>query len=598
MSKPQDDFLKGGARAEQNSSRETKMDSDENGSKVDYEQLIDSYGGWKAAEEGDVLKGTVLKVTRTDVIVDVGFKSEGVIPLAEFLDANGQVAVRPGDRIDVLLEHAEDMEGTLRLSHERAKRMRVWDDIEKAFNDQTVITGIVLDRVKGGLAVDIGVKAFLPGSQIDIKSIKNLESFRGQEIACKVIKVNKKRGNIVLSRKVVLEEETQKRRAVTLGNLQEGAMANGVIKNITDYGVFIDLGGVDGLLHISDISWGRPAPPHETFHVGQEITVKVLKFDREKARVSLGLKQLFPDPWVEFSKQHPLESRVKGKVVNLTDYGAFVEVAEGVEGLIHVSEMSWSKRVKHPSKILNVGDEIEVAVLDMNIAERKLSLGLKQTEPDPWMTLAARYPIGTPIEGRVRNLTDFGAFIEIEEGIDGLVHVSDLSWTKRIKHPSEVLKKGDLVRAVILNIDTENRRLSLGLKQAQAEPFQEFAEKHHVGDLVRGKIARTTSFGAFVDLGNGLEGLCHFSEFEEKEKSQGKSGTVVEEGKEYDFKIIKLSPEDRKIGLSQRGALDEMDRKVLENYRAQTEEAARTSMEELVGQLRAEEKADKNSSGE
>ena len=597
MSSQEDDKLKGGAK-EPNSSGDKQMVSDENGTMLNYEQLLDSYSDWKVAEEGDVLKGTVLKVTRTDVIVDVGFKSEGVIPLGEFLDAGGHVTVKPGDEIDVLLEHAEDLEGTIRLSHERAKRMRVWDDIEKAFNDQTIIKGVVLERVKGGLSVDIGVKAFLPGSQIDIKPVKNLDAYRGREISCKVIKMNKKRGNIVLSRKVVLEEENLKRRSGTLENLQEGSVVNGVIKNLTDYGVFVDLGGVDGLLHISDISWGRPAPPQETFHVGQEITVKVLKFDREKERVSLGLKQLFPDPWVEFSKQHPIESRVHGKVVNITDYGAFVEVAEGVEGLIHVSEMSWSKRVKHPSKILNVGDPVEVVVLDLNIAERKLSLGLKQTEPDPWMTLASRYPVGAQVEGRIRNLTDFGAFIEVEDGIDGLVHVSDLSWTKRVKHPSEVLKKGDVVRAVILNIDVENRRLSLGLKQLQGEPFQDFAEKHQLGDHVRGKITRTSSFGAFVDLGNGLEGLCHFSEFDEKEKQQDKTGTIVEVGKEYDFKIIKLGMEDHKIGLSQRGALDDLERHTLETYQTQTAAAARTSMEELVRQFRGEEKPEKDSTGD
>jgi len=593
METQEDDRPKGGAQPERKPSGEKNMVPENNGSKMNYEELMETYSGWKVAEEGDVLKGTVLKVTRTDVIVDVGFKSEGVIPIGEFLDANGRVGVKAGDEIDVLLEHAEDMEGAIRLSHERAKRMRVWDDIEKAYAEQSIIRGVVLDRVKGGLSVDIGVKAFLPGSQIDIKPVKNLDSFRGQQIGCKVIKMNKKRGNIVLSRKVVLEEENQKRRASVLENLQEGAVVNGVIKNITDYGVFVDLGGVDGLLHISDISWGRPPSPQETFHVGQEITVKVLKFDRDKARVSLGLKQLFPDPWVEFAHQHPISSRVKGKVVNLTDYGAFVEVAEGVEGLIHVSEMSWSKRVKHPSKILNVGDEVEVAVLDLNIPERKLSLGLKQTEPDPWMTLALRYGVGGQVEGRVRNLTDFGAFIEIEEGIDGLVHVSDLSWTRRIKHPSEVLKKGDLVRAVILNIDAENRRLSLGLKQLQNEPFQEFVDKHQVGDLVRGKITRTSSFGAFIDLGGGLEGLCHFSEFEEKEKQQEKVGTTVEVGKEYEFKIIKLSLEERKIGLSQRGAIDELERKALESYQAQTEEASRTRMEELVGQLQTEKKTEK-----
>ncbi|MDD5544873.1 MAG: 30S ribosomal protein S1 [Acidobacteriia bacterium] len=595
MVSTEDQKQKGGARAAQNASVKTSMEFEDNGSMANYAQLIDSYSSFRTAEEGDLLKGTVLKVTRTDVIVDVGFKSEGVIKLAEFLDSKGDVTVKPGDQIDVILEHAEGLEGTVRLSHERAKRMRVWDDIEKAYNEQTILKGVVLERVKGGLSVDIGVKAFLPGSQIDVKPVKNLDSLRGQSIQCKVIKMNKKRGNIVLSRKIVLEEENRRRREHTLENLQEGSTVNGTIKNITEYGVFVDLGGIDGLLHISDISWGRPPSTHEAFHVGQEITLKVLKFDREKGRVSLGLKQMFPDPWVEFSKQYPAGSRVKGKVVNLTDYGAFVEVAEGVEGLIHVSEMSWSKRVKHPSKILNVGDEVEVAVLDIHIGDRKLSLGLKQTEPDPWQTLTERYPLGSIIEGRVRNLTDFGAFVEIEEGIDGLVHVSDLSWTKRVKHPSEILKKGDVVRAVILNIDVDNRRLSLGVKQAQTEPFQEFAEKHHVGEVIHGPVVRTSAFGAFVDLGNGLEGLCHFSEFEDKEKSDAKSGTNAEVGKEYDFKIIKMSPEDRRISLSQRGAMEDSQRKALAAYQSETAGASRTRIEELVTQFNAPRKSDKDS---
>lgn len=598
MVSQEDETRKGGAQSPQNSSSDKQMGSEANGSIVDYEKLVDTYGGFRVAEEGEVLKGKVLKISKTDVIVDVGFKSEGLIPITEFLDASGNVKVKPGDEIDVVLEHAEDYEGTVRLSHERAKRMRVWDDIEKAFNEQSLIKGIVLDRVKGGLSVDIGVKAFLPGSQIDTKPVKNLEAFRGQSVSCKIIKMNKKRGNIVLSRKMVLEEENQRRREATLSSLEEARVVNGIVKNITEYGVFVDLGGVDGLLHISDISWGRPAPPQESFHVGQEITVKVLKYDREKGRVSLGLKQLFPDPWEEFAKKYSVQSRVKGKVVNLTDYGAFVEVAEGVEGLIHVSEMSWSKRVKHPSKLLNVGEEVEAVVLDLNIADRKLSLGLKQTEPDPWLTLPTRYSVGMQVEGRVRNLTDFGAFIEVEEGIDGLVHVSDLSWTKRIKHPSEVLKKGDLVRAVILNIDAENRRLSLGVKQIQEDAFQVFVNHHQVGDVVRGTVTRTTSFGAFIALGDGIEGLCHFSEFEDKEKHQEKSATTVDVGKEYDFKIIRLIPEERKIGLSQRGAVEEMDRKVLESYQAETEEASRTRMEELVGQLQADEKGGKKSAGD
>ncbi|HYR43035.1 MAG TPA: 30S ribosomal protein S1, partial [Terriglobia bacterium] len=424
-----------------------KGEEDEN-----YEKLLDQYGARRFAE-GEVMKGTVLKITDTDVIVDIGYKSEGVIPVAQFIDPTGQLTIRVGEVIDVLLEDTEDMEGHIVLSKEKAERVKVWEDVEKAYNENSIIRGRVIERIKGGLSVDIGIRAFLPGSQIDVRPVKNLDVFRGKEIECRVIKLNRKRGNIVLSRKLVLENEQARKKAFTLEVLKEDAEVRGIVKNITDYGVFVDLGGIDGLLHVTDLSWGRVNHPSEMFNVGDEITVKILKYDREKERVSLGYKQLTPDPWTLVRQVYPIGARVTGKVVNLTDYGAFIELEPGVEGLIHVSEMSWSKRVKHPSKMLQMGQDVEAIILDLDLENRRISLGLKQTEPDPWSTLTERYAIGSVISGRVRNLTDFGAFIEVEEGIDGLVHVSDIS-PRRIKHPSEVLKKGERVDAVVLNIDS------------------------------------------------------------------------------------------------------------------------------------------------
>src|SRR5712671_372969 len=441
-----------------------------------YEQLLDQYGARKFAQ-GDVMKGTVLKITDTDVIVDIGYKSEGIIPVNQFMEPNGVLAVAVGDVIDVLLEDTEDYDGHIILSKEKAEKVRIWEDVEKAFNENLIIRGRVIERIKGGLSVDIGVRAFLPGSQIDVRPVKNLDYLRGKEIECRVIKLNRKRGNIVLSRKIVLETEQVRKKAFTLEVLKEDADVRGVVKNITDYGVFIDLGGIDGLLHVTDLSWGRVNHPSEMFNVGDEITVKILKYDREKERVSLGYKQLTPDPWTLVRQVYPVGDRVTGKVVNLTDYGAFIELESGVEGLIHVSEMSWSKRVKHPSKLLQMAQDVEAVVLDVDMDNRRISLGLKQTEPDPWSTLSERYTIGSVIAGRVRNLTDFGAFIEVEDGIDGLVHVSDIS-PRRIKHPSEVLKKGERVDAVILNIDTDNHRLSLGIKQLQPDIWEQFFTSH------------------------------------------------------------------------------------------------------------------------
>jgi len=528
-----------------------------------YEKLLDQYGARRFAE-GEVMKGTVLKITDTDVIVDIGYKSEGVIPVTQFVDPGGHLTIAVGDVIDVLLEDTEDGDGHIVLSKEKAEKVRVWEEVEKAYNDNAIIRGRVIERIKGGLSVDIGIRAFLPGSQIDVRPVKNLDSLRGKEIECRVIKFNRKRGNIVLSRKLVLESEHARKKAFTLEALQEGAEVHGTVKNITDYGVFIDLGGIDGLLHVTDLSWGRVNHPSEMFNVGDEINVKILKYDREKERVSLGFKQLSPDPWSLVRQVYPSGARVIGKVVNLTDYGAFVELEPGVEGLIHVSEMSWSKRVKHPSKLLQVGQDVEAVVLEVDMDNRRISLGLKQTEPDPWTTLAERYAIGSVIAGRVRNLTDFGAFIEVEEGIDGLVHVSDIS-TRRIKHPSEVLKKGERVEAVILNIDTDNHRLSLGIKQLQPDVWETFFTTHRPGDGVRGRVVRHAPFGIFVELEEGIEGLCHVSEFDDTDRSDVETRFRI--GEEMEFKIIKMSPTEHKIGLSHRALAEDAERKEYDTYR-------------------------------
>jgi small subunit ribosomal protein S1 len=497
--------------------------------------------------EGEVVKGTVLQVTETDVVVDVGYKSEGLIPISEFLDEHGHVTVQSGDMVDVLLERTEDREGHIVLSREKAEKMKIWDEVEKAYSERKVVIGRVIERIKGGLAVDIGVRAFLPGSQIDIRPVRNLDALKGQELRMRVIKVNKKRGNIVLSRKVLLEEENAEKKKTTLETLAEGKVLRGTVKNITDYGAFIDLGGIDGLLHITDMSWGRVGHPSELFKVNDEVDVTVLKYDPSTERVSLGHKQLVPDPWATVQDRYPVGARMSGKVVSVTDYGAFVELEPGVEGLIHVSEMSWSKRVKHPSKILNVGDSVEAMVLGVDQGARRISLGLKQVESNPWHELAERYPVGTRIKGKVRNLTEFGAFVEVEEDIDGLIHISDMSWSKRVKHPSEVLKKGDVVEAMVLSIDAENQRLSLGLKQLATDIWDDFFSRHHVGDTVEGKLTRMTNFGAFVELDDGIEGLIHVSEFDD---SHGGEKIDLQVGNVYQMKIIKLSPQERKIGLS------------------------------------------------
>ncbi len=530
-------------------------EDDDQASRDEYDTLLKAYeGSFRNIAEGEVIKGTVLKVSASDVVVDVGYKSEGMIAVQEFLDEEGECLVRAGDTVDVLLERTEDKDGHIVLSREKAEKMKIWDEVEKAYDDKKVVLGRVIERIKGGLAVDIGVRAFLPGSQVDVRPVRNLDALRGQELRMRVIKVNKKRGNIVLSRKALLEEENAEKKTHTLATLEEGKVLRGVVKNITDYGAFIDLGGIDGLLHVTDMSWGRAAHPSEFFKVNDEVDVVVLKFDRSTERVSLGYKQLHADPWTAVEERYEVGNRVNGKVVSLTDYGAFVELESGVEGLIHVSEMSWSKRVKHPSKLLAVGDAVESMVLGVDPQARRISLGLKQIEDNPWHQLAETYPIGSKLIGKVRNLTEFGAFVEVEEGIDGLIHISDMSWSKRLKHPSEVLKKGDEVEAMVLNVDPDNQRLSLGLKQLATDIWDEFFEHNKVGSIVEGKVMRITNFGAFVELAEGIEGLIHVSEFDDQ---GGQEKVELKVDEVTSMKIIKLSPAERKIGLSIRALKSE-----------------------------------------
>jgi len=528
-----------------------------------------------------VVQGTVLKQTEKHLVVDVGLKSEGLVPLEQVVDHTGAVKFHPGDVIDVVIER-EEPEGGYLVSYERAQRLRVWDTIERAANDKTPVMGTVVSRVKGGLTVDIGLKAFLPGSQLEIRPVRNLDGYLGQQIEVRVIKLNKKRGNVVVSRKELLEEEQNAKRSATMEHLGEGAVLTGTVKNLTDYGAFVDLGGIDGLLHITDMSWGRLTHPRDLVNVGDEIQVKVLKFDKDKQRVSLGFKQLTPDPWLDASERYPVGARVHGRVLSVTDYGAFVELEQGIEGLVHLSEMTWSKRLKHPSKLVKPGDEVDTVVLSVNPADRRISLGMKQLLDNPWENLTERYPAGTVVEGRVRNLTDFGAFIEIEDGIDGLVHVSNLSWTKRVKHPSEIVKKGEKVKAVVLGVEPQNRRLSLGIKQLQPDVWESFFASHRVGDVVHGKVLRTAQFGAFVEIAEGVEGLCHISEA--GEDAEGKS--KLETGLEHDFKIIKINVEEKKVGLSLRAVSGhEASRAQVENYKADTHKHPVSSSTTTLGDL-------------
>ena len=537
----------------------------------------------EATGEDHVIHGTVLKLTATHVFVDIGAKSEGALPIAEVQDHEGKPKFQAGDAIDVMREKGETEEGYIKLSFQKAQRLRAWDEIEKAYSENQPIKAVVIERTKGGVTVDIqGAHAFLPGSQIDLRPVRNLDVMKGQSFDVAIVKLNKKRGNIVVSRKQLLEQEQTEKRSKLLDHLQEGSVLTGVVKNLTDYGAFVDLGGIDGLLHITDMSWGRLTHPRDLVNVGDQIQVKVLKFDGDKQRVSLGFKQLTPDPWLDAEHRYPVGAHVHGRVISVTDYGAFVELEQGIEGLVHVSEMTWSKRMKHPGKLVNVNDQVDCVVLSVNPTERRISLGMRQLAANPWDSLIEKYPVGASVEGRVRNLTDFGAFIEIEEGIDGLVHVSNLSWTKRVKHPSEVLKKGDRVKAVVLAIDSEKRRLSLGVKQLQPDVWESFFQQHRVGDIVKGKVLRVATFGAFVEIAEGIEGLCHNSE-----ALDGNGQPLhLEPGNEHDFKIIKMSPEDKKVGLSIKAVGDEASRSEVEAYK-QPASSTGSTIGELMNWKRA-----------
>ncbi|MBU4564232.1 MAG: 30S ribosomal protein S1 [Proteobacteria bacterium] len=530
-----------------------------------YEQSM------KEIQEGEVARGTIVAIENDYVVVDIGYKSEGQIGINEFRDADGVIKAEVGQQVDVLLERAEDEDGTIILSKDKAAKIKVWDEISRVYNDDGMIHGTIVGRVKGGMSVDIGVNAFLPGSQVDLRPVRNLDSLIGQEFDFKILKFNKKRANIVLSRRVLLEEEREHKKKKTLQVLEEGQVMEGVVKNITDYGVFVDLGGIDGLLHITDMSWGRVGHPSEMFNIGDEITVKVLNFDRDRERVSLGLKQLKEDPWLNASERYPVGTRINGRVVSLADYGAFVEVEEGIEGLIHVSEMSWTRKVRHPSKIVNVNDMVEAVVLSISPEQKRISLGMKQVEPNPWDVIAEKYPVGTTIEGRIKNITDFGLFIGIDEGIDGLVHISDISWTKRIKHPGELFKKGDEVRAIVLNIDRENERFSLGIKQLEGDPWEEIPNKYRVNTRVNGVITNVTDFGLFVELEEGVEGLVHVSEISEDKIKTPVGMFNVDDV--IEAKVVSVNRRERKIGLSMRRMDEEAERQVYSEYVNSTQAA-------------------------
>ncbi|HXH85474.1 MAG TPA: 30S ribosomal protein S1, partial [Nitrospira sp.] len=544
---------------------------------------------FKNLEEGTITEGSVVALTKDKVVVDIGYKSEGMIPTDQFSNEDLQ-NIKIGDRIQVYIEECEDADGNLVLSKEKADKMKIWEELETLYKEEKSIDGKVVSRIKGGMMVDIGVKAFLPGSQIDLHPVRDLDGLVGRTFPMKIIKINHRRGNVVVSRRVLLEETRDKKRQTTLATLKEGQLIQGTVKNITDYGAFIDLGGIDGLLHITDMSWGRVGHPSEMFNVGDRVEVSVLKYDRETGRISLGLKQKSADPWTNVGAKYPIGTRVKGRVVSLTDYGAFVELEPGVEGLVHVSEMSWTHEVRHPSRLVSIGDQVEAAVLNVDPASRKISLGMKQTAPNPWDMVEGKYPAGTRIEGKVKSLTDFGAFIGLDEGIDGLIHISDMSWTKHIKHPSELFKKGQKVEAVVLRIDKEKERLSLGYKQLSQDPWdEEIPNRYRVGDSASGKVSKVADFGIFVELDGGVEGLIHISEvgldqsvkLEEKFKLQD----------EVTAKIIKVDREERKIALSLRDQQLDSDRRQVDEYHA-TQGAIDQSLGRAAKQSRKRGSAD------
>jgi small subunit ribosomal protein S1 len=560
----------------------TNLDNDskqeEDSSEINIEEMYEQ--SLRQIQEGELITGEIIKIDEEYVLVDIGYKSEGIIPIREFKDTDGKVTAKAGDKVDVVLERKENDEGVVTLSMERAKKIKVWDQIRDIQNSDGTIQGKVIHRVKGGLSIDVGLPAFLPGSQIDLQPIRDLDSLVGKVMELKILKYNKRRNNIIVSRRALLEEERVKHKAKTLSLIKEESVLKGKVKNITDYGLFVDLGGIDGLLHITDMSWGRVSHPSTMYQRGDEITVKVISFDREKERVSLGIKQLKPDPWAEAPNKFAVGEKVTGRVVNITDYGAFIEIEEGVEGLIHISEMSWTKKVKHPSQIVSIGDTVEAVVLNLDTENKRVSLGIKQIKPNPWNVIEEKYPVGTIIEGRIKNITDFGLFIGIDEEIDGLVHISDISWTKKIKHPSELYKKGDEVQAKVLSIDKDSERFSLGIKQLTKNPWEEIPEKFKPGTKVTGKVTNITDFGIFVELEEGIEGLIHSSEIS-KAKSKASLGKFQIDDVIQTL-VVNVSQEDKKIGLSIKKLQEKEYKEIYNNYKDGTEKEVTSNFGMLI----------------
>ena len=558
-SEPQMEEIKA-QQSPESSSKETSK-----GPVDSMESVMDMYEeSFKRFAEGEVVTGRIISIDKDQVLIDIGYKSEGQVRMQEFLDEKGNMTANVGDTIEVMVEWWDDEDERVLLSKDKAANIKVWESIKISYDEEGTVKGTITNRVKGGFSVDIGVPAFLPGSQADLRPIRNLDEMVGKEFDFKILKYNRKRSNIVLSRRAILEKELEEKRSTTLATIEEGKVIEGIVKNITEYGVFVDLGGVDGLLHITDISWGRVKHPSELFAIGDPINVKILNLDLENERVSLGMKQLSEDPWSTAAENYAVGSRVTGKVVSLTDYGSFIELEEGIEGLIHVSEMSWTRKIRHPSKVVSVGDEVEAVVLDIKPESRRISLGMKQVVPNPWDVISEKYPIGTTIEGKLKNITDFGLFIGIDEGIDGLVHISDISWTKRIKHPSELYKKGDVVQAIVLDIEKDNERFSLGIKQLQADPWQTVVERYKVGKEITGTVTNLTDFGIFVELEEGIEGLVHISEI-----SKEKIKSPMEKFKIADVitaRVMNINMEERRIGLSIKRLEIEDEQSLLSEY--------------------------------
>ncbi len=551
-----------------------------NGGDDEFEALIEQ--SLNAPRPGDVLTGRVLLVTRDSVIVDINYKCEGQAPLAEFLDSDGHVVVKEGDEIDVYFDGTETENGTVMLSRAKAEKFKIWRELEKAFQTDTPVEGVVQGKVKGGLKVDIGVPAFLPGSHVDVRPARSLDRYIGQRGRFQILKFNRARGNVVVSRRSVLERERASLKEQTLKVLEEGVILEGSVKNITDYGAFVDLGGLDGLLHITDMSWGRLQHPSEAVKVGDKVKVVVLKYDPQRERVSLGMKQILPDPWTRAAESYPVGMRVTGKVVSVTDYGAFVELEKGIEGLIHVSEMSWTKRAVHPSKVVAVGSQVEVQVLGVDEANRRISLGLKQTEPNPWQELAQKHAPGTHVHGKVKSVTDFGVFVEIEPGIDGLVHISDISWTRKVRHPSELFKKGDEVDAVVLGIDVEQERIGLGIKQLSNDPWQDIAARYPLNTRVKGKVSSLADFGVFVEIEEGIEGLIHISQLSSERVD--KPSSLFKVGDEVEALVVQLDTHERRIGLSIRALRQHEEREEMQAYMKRSDSGARFSFEDILNE--------------